>query len=104
MLSQIAPKRSGFLNINYSGKVSELDTTLVSRSVLKGFLQAAGGGEVVNVVNAPTFAENLGLKVTETREIADTGDFTELIEVSGGCGEEAASVAGTFFRHRRRAS
>jgi len=96
MLSQIAPKRAGFLKINYSGKVSELDTTLVSRSVMKGYLQAACGTEVVNHINAPSFAENLGITVSETR-IPNTAEFTDLIEVSAGNDEEAATVAGTFF-------
>jgi D-3-phosphoglycerate dehydrogenase len=36
-LSQLAPKRAERLNINYSGKVNEVDTTAITRSVLKGF-------------------------------------------------------------------
>ena len=59
-LSQIAPKRVDALNINYSGKVNEVDTTAITRSVLKGFLQTAGGSDV-NEVNAPAFAESLGV-------------------------------------------
>ena len=61
-LSQLAPKRVEHLNINYSGKVNEVDTTAITRSVLKGFLQNAGGSEV-NEVNAPAFAESLGMKI-----------------------------------------
>ncbi|HKQ40232.1 MAG TPA: phosphoglycerate dehydrogenase, partial [Verrucomicrobiae bacterium] len=49
-LSQVAPKRVETLNINYSGKVNEVDTTAITRAVLKGFLQTAGGTEV-NEVN-----------------------------------------------------
>src|SRR6266516_1491641 len=40
-LSQISPKRAESLNINYSGKVNEVDTTAITRAVLKGFLQLA---------------------------------------------------------------
>ncbi len=94
-LSQTAPKRCEWLNINFSGKVSEVDTTPVTRSVLKGFLEAAGGGEV-NQVNAPALATTLGVKVTESR-ISVPGDFTELIEVSAGCAGDSVSLAGTFF-------
>src|SRR5207245_2460805 len=65
-LSQLAPRRVDSLNINYSGKVNEVDTTAITRAVLKGFLQSAGGSEV-NEVNAPAFAESRGLKITETR-------------------------------------
>src|ERR1043166_5213858 len=50
-LSQVAPKRVDTLNINYSGKVNEVDTTAITRAVLKGFLQLAGGTEI-NEVNA----------------------------------------------------
>src|SRR6187399_1361899 len=79
-LSQLAPRRVDFLNINYSGKVNEVDTTAITRSVLKGFLQIAGGTEV-NEVNAPAFAETLGLKVSESR-LSAPGDYTDMLEVS----------------------
>lgn len=94
-LSQIAPKRCDRLNINFSGKVSEVDTTPLTRAVLKGYLEAAGGSEV-NQVNALSFAETIGLRVTESRESVP-GDFTELIEASASCGDQTVSVAGTFF-------
>jgi D-3-phosphoglycerate dehydrogenase len=94
-LSQIAPKRCEKLNIAYSGKMTDLNTTPVSRAVLMGFLKAVGGEEL-NTVNAPALAESLGLKVTETRAAAQ-GEFTELIEVSAGINGDKVSVAGTFF-------
>jgi D-3-phosphoglycerate dehydrogenase len=94
-LSQIAAKRCDGLNINYSGKINEVDTTAVTRSVLTGFLRNAGGGDV-NQVNAAAFAENLGLKVTESRE-SSLGDFAELIELTAACEAGWVSVAGTFF-------
>jgi D-3-phosphoglycerate dehydrogenase len=94
-LSQIAAKRCDGLNINFSGKISEADTTAITRSILTGFLRQAGGGEV-NIVNAPAFAENLGLKVTESRESA-LGDFAELIELTAAGETGWVSVAGTFF-------
>lgn len=94
-LSQIAPKRTDTLNINYSGKVNEADTTAITRAVLKGFLQAAGGSEI-NEVNAPAFAESLGLKVTETR-LSAAGDYTDLLEVSATAEGKTVSVGGAFF-------
>ncbi|MBA3882907.1 MAG: phosphoglycerate dehydrogenase [Chthoniobacterales bacterium] len=94
-LSQLAPKRAEHLNINYSGKVNEVDTTAITRSVLKGFLQNAGGTEV-NDVNAPAFAETLGLKVTETR-LSAVGDYTDLLELSVQAEGKTVSVAGAFF-------
>ncbi len=99
-LSQNAPKRCERLNINYSGKLNDVDTTPITRAVMKGYLELAGGAEV-NSVNVAAFASTLGLTVTETRNNS-TGDFTELIEVSAGCGGEDVSVAGTFFGSRPR--
>ena len=94
-LSQIAAKRCDSLNVNYNGKIYETDTTPITRSVLTGFLRQAGGGEV-NIVNAPAFAANLGLKVTESRE-TNTTDFAELIELTATGEGGWVSVAATFF-------
>ncbi len=94
-LSQVAPKRVETLNINYSGKVNEVDTTAITRAVLKGFLYIAGGNEV-NEVNAPAFAESLGLKVTETR-LSAAGDYTDLLELSAVADGKNVSVGGAFF-------
>src|SRR5881409_2656258 len=94
-LSQIAPKRVDTLNVNYSGKVNEVDTTAITRSVLKGFLQAAGGSDV-NEVNAPAFAESLGLKVSESR-LSAPGDYTDMLELSAAGEGKTVSVAGAFF-------
>src|SRR6201987_2927919 len=49
-LRQVAPKRCETLSINYSGKVNDVETSPISRYVLKGFLEEAGGQEV-NPVN-----------------------------------------------------
>src|SRR4051794_24103974 len=94
-LWQLAPKRVESLNINYSGKVNEVDTTAITRSVLKGFLQGAGGSEI-NEVNAPAFAESLGLRITETR-LSAAGDYTDLLELSAVAEGKTVSVAGAFF-------
>src|SRR5216110_27643 len=94
-LSQIAPKRADSLNVNYSGKVNEVDTSAITRAVLKGFLQIAGGLEV-NEVNAPAFAETLGLKVSESR-LSAPGDYTDMLELSAMGEGKTVSVGGAFF-------
>jgi D-3-phosphoglycerate dehydrogenase len=94
-LSQVAPRRVDELKINYSGKVNELDTGPITRAVLKGFLQSAGGTDI-NEVNAPAFAESLGLKVTETR-LSVAGDYTDLVELSAAAEGKTVSVGGAFF-------
>ena len=94
-LSQLAPKRAESLNINYSGKVNEVDTTAITRAALKGFLQIAGGSEI-NEVNAPAFAETLGLKVSESR-LSAPGDYTDMLELSAAGEGKTVSVGGAFF-------
>ncbi|MFL6536984.1 MAG: phosphoglycerate dehydrogenase [Chthoniobacterales bacterium] len=94
-LSQIAPRRVELLNINYSGKVNEVETTAITRAVLKGFLRHAGGSEV-NEVNAPAFAQSLGIKIGETRMSA-AGDYSDSLELSATGEEKSVSVAGAFF-------
>ncbi len=94
-LSQLAPSHVDHLTINYSGKVNEVDTTAITRSVLKGFLQKAGGIDV-NEVNAPAYAESLGLQINETR-LSALGDYTDLLELSASTDGRSVSVAGAFF-------
>ena len=94
-LSQLVHKRCDTVNFNFQGKINELNTKPVSRAVLLGFLRQAGGEEV-NIVNAPGFAQHLGLNVTESSE-ALSPDFAELIELTATGEGGSASVAGTFF-------
>ena len=96
MLSQVASKGNETLNISYTGKVAELDTSLITRSALKGFLEIACGEESVNHINAPGVAEKLGITVSETRP-TDENEFTELIEIETSNEKEKASISGTFY-------
>src|SRR4030095_14999782 len=57
--------------------------------------QIAGGSEV-NEVNAPAFAETLGLKVTESR-LSAPGDYTDMLELSAIAEGKTVSVGGAFF-------
>ena len=99
-ISQIAPKRCGTLRVIYSGKARDLDTTPITRSVLKGFLTNISGDEV-NEINAPGLAQNLGLQVVESR-VSDSAEFSDLIEVVAEDSGSKASVAGTFFGPKPR--
>ena len=55
LLAQTAPKRNDQLIITYGGKSTELPTDPITRSVLKGFLESAGGKDV-NQVNVRALA------------------------------------------------
>jgi D-3-phosphoglycerate dehydrogenase len=94
-LSQFVGKRCDTLNVNYQGKINELDTKPVTRSILLGFLEKAGGGDI-NIVNVPGFAQQLGLKVLESREAASS-EFAELMELTATGEGGWVSVAGTFL-------
>ncbi|MBV9462928.1 MAG: phosphoglycerate dehydrogenase [Verrucomicrobiae bacterium] len=95
ILSQLSPKRVEKLIIDYSGKISEVDTKPVSRAVLTGYLEHAAGKDV-NAVNVMSIAENLGIQVEE-RKTSNVKDYTELIQIIVRSAEGEYSIAGTFY-------
>ncbi len=101
LASQLAPNQPDLFRIDYRGKVGDIDTTLVSRSALKGFLEVGAASGSANYLNAPALAEDRGIRVTESRP-ADTSEFTDLIEVTVGNEKESTTVAGTFFGNQPR--
>jgi D-3-phosphoglycerate dehydrogenase len=88
------------LEIRYTGKVSEGETVPVTRAVLKGLLCQTSEG-VINEVNAPRVAANLGLKVTETKQV-EAVEFADLITVEATKGGELYEVAATVFAGQPR--
>lgn len=95
LLAQISPHGLETLTINYQGKVSETETVPITRAVLKGLLFQCA--EVaVNEVNAPKAAQNLGIKVLETKS-AEGGEFTDLITVQATKGDKTFEVAATLY-------
>ncbi|MBI5397149.1 MAG: phosphoglycerate dehydrogenase [Verrucomicrobia bacterium] len=95
LLAQTGPRRAERLTVHYSGRVSELDTNPITRSVLVGFLRSAEGREV-NFVNAPVIATSMGVRVEESRSTAPT-DYPELITAEAQAGDAKESVSGTFY-------
>jgi D-3-phosphoglycerate dehydrogenase len=65
-LAQAYPDRFEAVEVIYSGELASLPTTLVTNTVLKGFL-GAQLGEQVNYINAPTIARRRGLRVQESK-------------------------------------
>jgi D-3-phosphoglycerate dehydrogenase len=96
LLSKIGPAQCDAIRVSYLGPVSELDTELVTRTVLTGYLAAAHHEAQVNLVNAPAVAKSHGIRLTEST-VALATNFTELIEVSAIKGDETCTVAGTRF-------
>jgi D-3-phosphoglycerate dehydrogenase len=100
LVSKIAPPQCDSIRVSYLGPVSELDTELVTRTVLTGYLAAAHDLHV-NLVNAPAIAKSHGIRVTESTAALAT-NYTELIEVSAIKGDETCTVAGTIFGNSKR--
>lgn len=96
LLSKIAPAQCDAIRVSYLGPVSELDTELITRKVLTGYLAAAHNEAQINLVNAPAIAKAHGISVTEST-VALATNCAELIEVSAVKGNEVCTVAGTFF-------
>ena len=102
LLAQIAPKRNDRLIVTYGGKATELPTDPITRMVLKGFLESAGGKDV-NQVNVRALASALGLLVEEIRSNEET-DYNEWVHVAVKSGEQRFSAGGTILgkRHQPR--
>ena len=77
------------VEVSFRGPIAEHDTRLLGIAVLVGIL-SGHTEEPVNLVNAPTMAEDRGIDVVERKESASE-DFTELVTVKIG----ATEVAGT---------
>ncbi|MGA2747820.1 MAG: phosphoglycerate dehydrogenase [Verrucomicrobiota bacterium] len=95
LLGQLAPKRNDRIEITYGGKAQEWPTDPITRSVLKGFLEMAGGKEV-NQVNVRSLATSLGLEIQEIKS-SEATDFNEWLHVAVFSGEERISAGGSVF-------
>ena len=95
LVAQMAPKRNDRLVITYGGKATALPTDPITRSVLKGFLESAGGKDV-NQVNVRTLAGSLGLLVEEIKSNEET-DYLEWLHVAAFADGQKISAGGTFY-------
>lgn len=80
------------VKITYSGELYNLETSPLTRMVLKGILSTQLSS--VNYVNAPYLAQERGIKVTEEK-ILGTRGFTNLITVEVTSHEVSCTVSGT---------
>jgi D-3-phosphoglycerate dehydrogenase len=88
------------IEVEYLGRIAERDTRLLTLSALNGVL-AGHTDEEVNLVNAPTLAEERGIEVSERRE-AIARDFTDLMRLTFVCGEDRTRVVGTTLGQLHR--
>ncbi len=82
------------IEIEYLGRIAERDTRLLSVAVLRGVLHGHTE-EDVNEVNAPSIAEERGIRIVESKR-THARDFTDLVRVSiAGSGDRRERVVGT---------
>jgi D-3-phosphoglycerate dehydrogenase / 2-oxoglutarate reductase len=81
------------VELEYLGRIAERDTRLLTLSVLNGLL-AGHTDEEVNLVNAPTLAEERGIQISERKERI-ARDFTDLVRVTVVAGGDRTRVVGT---------
>jgi D-3-phosphoglycerate dehydrogenase len=88
------------VEIELLGRLAERDTRLLSIAVLLGVLEGHTE-EQVNLVNAPSLAEERGIDVVETKRTT-ARDFTDLLRVTVVSGDQALRVVGTTIGRRHR--
>jgi D-3-phosphoglycerate dehydrogenase / 2-oxoglutarate reductase len=88
------------VEVEYFGRIAERDTRFLTLAVLKGVLDGHCE-EPVNLVNAPSLAEQRGIAVAERSETL-ARDFTDLVRVVIVSGGERYRVAGTVLGRRHR--
>jgi D-3-phosphoglycerate dehydrogenase len=99
LVAQLAPKRNDRLVVTYGGKAAEVPGDPITRFVLKGFLESAGGRDV-NQVNVRTLAQGLGLRVEEIKSNEET-DFNEWLHLAVYSGENKISAGGTLYGSKK---
>jgi D-3-phosphoglycerate dehydrogenase len=85
---------------DFFGRLAERDTRLLAIEVLRGAL-AGHTEEDVNAVNAPSIAEERGIRVVETKH-SSARDYTDLVRVEVTAGQTTVRVAGTLLGRRNR--
>ena len=83
----------------FLGRIADFDTRLLTLAVIQGALQGRTE-EQVNLVNAPSMAEERGI-VVEEKTVSEAQDYNELIRVTVVAGGERVAVAGTGIGPQR---
>ncbi len=95
MLSQLIEGPLKEISIEYMGDFEGLDLSPVTTEVIKGLL-APMVKDMVNSINAPVFAKDRGIKVTEISR-ADAENYIQLIRVTVTTTEKTTTLSGTIF-------
>jgi D-3-phosphoglycerate dehydrogenase len=102
MLGQIASDPIERIEIDYVGRVAEMDTGPVRVATLAGVMAPFLDGPV-NAVNAELIAQERGLKVLESREPGGDSEYASLLKLRAWTTSGAEHMAaGSVFRGQPR--
>jgi len=90
---QLAPKAIEQVEIEFAGEAADFDVAPITIAVLKGLLESVT--DHVNLVNAPSIAQQHGIKVIESKARSPQ-DFASLVTVRVRGGVDRL-IAGTIF-------
>jgi D-3-phosphoglycerate dehydrogenase len=88
------------IHVEYLGQIAGHNTSFLTLAVLMGAL-AGRVEDDVNLVNAPSLAEERGIDIKETRQTS-ARDFNDLVRVTVSSGGEQVRVVGTLVGHQHR--
>ena len=83
------------VNIEYAGDFKNMDLAPVTTGILKGLLTPMVK-DTINYVNANVFAQDRGIKVSET-QTSDAEEYINLISVKAVTTDTACRISGTIF-------
>ncbi len=98
MVVQVVRGQVGGIEVRFLGGLAELDTRILKTAVLMGLLSRVTQ-DSVNFVNANLYAEQRGIKVTETRQ-AESHDYVNMIEVRAKTEDGDVAVGATLIGKR----
>jgi len=96
LLAKLGPANPDALRVSYHGDIAEKDVSLVSRTVLTGFLEAARPDGQVNIVNSTAVARDMGLELVESTITAQT-EYSELVIAELRKDGKKFRIAGTII-------
>ncbi len=96
LLSQMTEGAVHEVQISYSGELTDVDTTPLTRYIITGVLSHHLGREQVNVVNSLHLAKSRGVEIVEQKSSATKG-FTNLVTVTVKGRDGQHSAAGTLL-------
>jgi D-3-phosphoglycerate dehydrogenase len=95
MMAQMAHGGVEALDVMFRGGLADTDTRILKTAVLKGMLTRVSA-ESVNFVNAEFYAEQRGIRVTESRS-SESHDYVNLVMLGADTPEGRIEIGGTVI-------